>query len=203
MIPKIVTMNIGVSWSNLTSTFFQPGVAIAHQLDMIVCRLLLWPKIDWKIHAVRWDLCLLWFVCFCWMLLLCGGCGGWCLAFRKEDMQVDDGYISKPELIEFPTASGETAYGFYYPPSNADFSAEGGAPPLLVKAHGGPTSQTSIVFNAALQFWTSRGFAVFLGEKLKTFFSFLVRCWTNMFIILFEVVLFGGIWYEAFSQNCY
>lgn len=84
-------------------------------------------------------------------------------------MQVDDGYISKPELIEFPTASGETAYGFYYPPSNADFSAEGGAPPLLVKAHGGPTSQTSIVFNAALQFWTSRGFAVFLGEKLKTF----------------------------------
>jgi len=82
------------------------------------------------------------------------------LSSMKEDMQVDDGYISKPELIEFPTASGETAYGFYYPPSNADFSAEGGAPPLLVKAHGGPTSQTSIVFNPALQFWTSRGFAV-------------------------------------------
>ena len=93
-------------------------------------------------------------------------------AFRKEDMQVDDGYISKPELIEFPTANGETAYGFYYPPSNADFSTEGGGqPPLLVKAHGGPTTQTSIVFNPALQFWTSRGFAVFLGERLNTLLS--------------------------------
>eukprot|EP00435_Cladocopium_sp_Y103_P024166 s2336_g5.t3 len=83
------------------------------------------------------------------------------LSSMKEDMQVDDGYISKPELIEFPTANGETAYGFYYPPSNVDFSApEGESPPLLVKAHGGPTAQTSIVFNPALQFWTSRGFAV-------------------------------------------
>ena len=78
---------------------------------------------------------------------------------------MDDGYISKPDLIEFPTANGETAYGFYYPPSNCDFSAlEGEAPPLLVKAHGGPTSQTSIVFNPALQFWTSRGFAVLPGH---------------------------------------
>ena len=85
--------------------------------------------------------------------------------------QVDDGYISKPELIEFPTANGETAYGFYYPPSNCDFEApegpegEAGAPPLLVKAHGGPTAQTSIVFNPALQFWTSRGFAVLPGGE--------------------------------------
>ena len=79
----------------------------------------------------------------------------------KEDMQVDETYISKPELIEFPTGNGETAYAFYYPPSNADFSAPADSlPPLLVKAHGGPTAQTSIVFNPALQFWTSRGFAV-------------------------------------------
>lgn len=95
-----------------------------------------------------------------------GGEAKMLLSSMKEDMQVDDGYISKPELIEFPTANGETAYGFYYPPSNCDFEApegpegEAGAPPLLVKAHGGPTAQTSIVFNPALQFWTSRGFAV-------------------------------------------
>lgn len=83
---------------------------------------------------------------------------------------MDDGYISKPELIEFPTANGETAYGFYYPPSNCDFEAPEGeescVPPLLVKAHGGPTAQTSIVFNPALQFWTSRGFAVLPGGEV-------------------------------------
>ncbi|CAK9108409.1 Dipeptidyl aminopeptidase BIII (DAP BIII) [Durusdinium trenchii] len=84
------------------------------------------------------------------------------LSSMKSDMQVDEKYISKPELIEFRTGSRmQTAYAFYYPPSNADFSApEGSVPPLLVKAHGGPTAQTSITFNPALQFWTSRGFAV-------------------------------------------
>ena len=82
------------------------------------------------------------------------------LLVSSMDVKVDESYISKPELIEFPTGSNETAYGFYYPPTNGDFTASGGAPPLLVKAHGGPTSQASIVFNPSLQFWTSRGFAV-------------------------------------------
>lgn len=75
---------------------------------------------------------------------------------------MDPAYISKPELIEFPTGNGDTAFGFYYAPSNGDFEAPEGSPPppLLVKAHGGPTAQTSIVFNPAMQYWTSRGFAV-------------------------------------------
>ena len=104
-----------------------------------------------------------------------GSCSNLFIPWNRAGMdrwwQVDDGYISKPELIEFPTANGETAYGFYYPPSNCDFEApegpegEAGAPPLLVKAHGGPTAQTSIVFNPALQFWTSRGFAVLPGGE--------------------------------------
>merc|ERR1712127_690911 len=34
------------------------------------------------------------------------------------------------------------------------------APPLLVKAHGGPTACTGTSFNAGIQYWTSRGFAV-------------------------------------------
>ncbi|KAJ1800644.1 hypothetical protein LPJ56_006464, partial [Coemansia sp. RSA 2599] len=33
-------------------------------------------------------------------------------------------------------------------------------PPLLVMIHGGPTSATSAVYNAKIQYWTSRGFAV-------------------------------------------
>ena len=39
-----------------------------------------------------------------------------------------------------------------------DFVAPPGAlPPLLVKIHGGPTSQASTAFSLGLQYWTSRG----------------------------------------------
>lgn len=30
-------------------------------------------------------------------------------------------------------------------------------PPLLIKIHGGPTSQASTAFNLGIQYWTSRG----------------------------------------------
>ena len=33
-------------------------------------------------------------------------------------------------------------------------------PPLLVKVHGGPTAACSSNFNALIQYWTSRGFAI-------------------------------------------
>ena len=87
-------------------------------------------------------------------------------------------FVSFPEAVCFPTgpaatAAGATAaavrmgggaavaYGYYYPPANGDFAGpEGAKPPLLVKAHGGPTSCAKASFNPAIQFWTSRGFGV-------------------------------------------
>jgi dipeptidyl aminopeptidase/acylaminoacyl peptidase len=36
----------------------------------------------------------------------------------------------------------------------------GTAPPVIVKCHGGPTGATSPAFDAKIQFWTTRGFAV-------------------------------------------
>jgi dipeptidyl aminopeptidase/acylaminoacyl peptidase len=75
-------------------------------------------------------------------------------------------FISTPQLLQFPTTDkAETgvrkAYGYYYPPRNGDFApAPGELPPLLVKAHGGPTACTGSSFNPGIQFWTSRGFAV-------------------------------------------
>ncbi|MFM7423976.1 MAG: S9 family peptidase [Elainella sp.] len=79
----------------------------------------------------------------------------------SSSLEVDPGYISVPEAIEFPTATGLTAYGFYYAPQNQDFSAPAGErPPLLVKSHGGPTAATSAAFNPSIQYWTSRGIAV-------------------------------------------
>jgi dipeptidyl aminopeptidase/acylaminoacyl peptidase len=70
-------------------------------------------------------------------------------------------YTSVPEAIEYPTAGGKTAHGFYYPPANRDFRAPPGeAPPLLVFVHGGPTSATAGQFRLTTQYWTSRGIAV-------------------------------------------
>ncbi|KAK7333514.1 hypothetical protein VNO80_30288 [Phaseolus coccineus] len=71
-------------------------------------------------------------------------------------------YISKPELIEFPTeVPGQNAYAFFYPPSNPDFQAsEEEKPPLLLKSHGGPTEETRGILNLSIQYWTSRGWAV-------------------------------------------
>ena len=77
------------------------------------------------------------------------------------DMKVDQGYISVPQSLEFPTTNDLTAHGLYYPPKNDDFSApEGEKPPLLVLSHGGPTAATSSSMSLKIQYWTSRGFAV-------------------------------------------
>ncbi len=79
-----------------------------------------------------------------------------------NNLDLDPSYLSIPESIEFPTAYNRTAYGFFYPPSNPDYVApEGELPPLLVMIHGGPTSSASNMLKLDLQYWTSRGIAVF------------------------------------------
>lgn len=80
---------------------------------------------------------------------------------RASSLDLNPDYLSEPQPIEFPTEDGQTAYGLYYPPRNADFAApEGDRPPLLVKSHGGPTAATSSRLNLGIQYWTSRGIAV-------------------------------------------
>ncbi|MEB3214276.1 MAG: S9 family peptidase [Leptolyngbyaceae bacterium] len=80
---------------------------------------------------------------------------------RSSSVEVEEGYLSIPVVVEFPTTNDLTAYGFYYPPTNKDYVApEGEAPPLLVKIHGGPTAATSASLDLRLQYWTSRGIAI-------------------------------------------
>jgi dipeptidyl aminopeptidase/acylaminoacyl peptidase len=84
---------------------------------------------------------------------------------RSSQVQLDPGYVSVPQVIEFPTGEGLTAglsaFANYYPPANKDYRApDGDLPPLLVLSHGGPTSASSTKFSLKTQFWTSRGFAV-------------------------------------------
>jgi dipeptidyl aminopeptidase/acylaminoacyl peptidase len=70
-------------------------------------------------------------------------------------------YLSAPESIMFPSAGGRASYGFFYPPANGDHAGpEGELPPLIVTSHGGPTAMSTSSLRLAIQFWTSRGFAV-------------------------------------------
>lgn len=79
----------------------------------------------------------------------------------SSNVQVDRAYFSVPRAVEFPTAEGLTAHGFYYPPTNPDYNAPAGErPPLLVESHGGPTSAATTAMNLNIQYWTSRGIAV-------------------------------------------
>lgn len=80
---------------------------------------------------------------------------------RSSSVSIDPGYISIPQVIEFPTELGRTAHALFYAPKNRDYIApEGERPPLLVKSHGGPTAATSTQLNLGIQYWTSRGIAV-------------------------------------------
>lgn len=80
---------------------------------------------------------------------------------HASTLEIDPGYISIAQAIEFPTTHGLTAHGFFYPPQNQDFTAPAGEkPPLLVKIHGGPTAATSATFSPSIQYWTSRGIAI-------------------------------------------
>jgi dipeptidyl aminopeptidase/acylaminoacyl peptidase len=70
--------------------------------------------------------------------------------------------FSQPKHYLIPGPHG-VFHAYYYPPST---SAGVGAlppsspPPLLVKAHGGPTAETSTVFRLDIQYWCVRGFSV-------------------------------------------
>ncbi len=76
------------------------------------------------------------------------------ITFEQKD-------ISVGQTICFPTQDHHHAYGFFYPPTNKQFQPlSNELPPLLVIAHGGPTSQSFNSYNPKIQFWTSRGFAV-------------------------------------------
>lgn len=70
-------------------------------------------------------------------------------------------YLARPEVIEFPTDGGLTAFAFYYPPTNPNcMPLTEELPPLIVKCHGGPTGAASSSLSLGIQYWTTRGFAV-------------------------------------------
>lgn len=63
--------------------------------------------------------------------------------------------VSRPKQFTYPTRDGQTGHGLYYPPR-----PPAPRPPLIVRAHPGPTANTSLRLDLAVQFFTSNGFAV-------------------------------------------
>ena len=79
---------------------------------------------------------------------------------ESADVAIDASILSRPRHVTFPGYGGATAHAWYYAPRNdAVESAPGRKPPLLLRAHGGPTSATNFALDPSVQFWTSRGFA--------------------------------------------
>ncbi|MBW4934501.1 alpha/beta hydrolase family protein [Marinobacter sp. F4206] len=66
--------------------------------------------------------------------------------------------VVRPQNVAIPadTGGGLAIQGFLYRPE----SRAGELPPLILIAHGGPTSTAYPVFNPQVQFWCQRGFAV-------------------------------------------
>jgi dipeptidyl aminopeptidase/acylaminoacyl peptidase len=74
---------------------------------------------------------------------------------------VDPAYISIAESITFPTAGGGMAHALFYRPLNPDAVApDGELPPLVVRSHGGPTSNAANSLDLGFQYLTSRGIAI-------------------------------------------
>ncbi|SEE04084.1 S9 family peptidase [Ruania alba] len=68
--------------------------------------------------------------------------------------------VSVAEEVSWPSEDG-VAHGFLYrPTSETAQGPETALPPLLVLSHGGPTAASTAGFDPAVQFWTTRGFAV-------------------------------------------
>lgn len=57
----------------------------------------------------------------------------WQVLKPSSDLVIDEGYLSEPSSIEFPTEGGLTAYMNYYPPKNKDYAFPAGELPALVR----------------------------------------------------------------------
>jgi dipeptidyl aminopeptidase/acylaminoacyl peptidase len=87
--------------------------------------------------------------------------GTTCVLRPSSELVFEDDAVSVAEPVTIPVDGAEHTHALLYRPRSARFAAPLGAkPPLLVKSHGGPTAAASSALDPAVQFWTSRGFAL-------------------------------------------
>ncbi|HEY8486831.1 MAG TPA: prolyl oligopeptidase family serine peptidase [Limnochordales bacterium] len=76
--------------------------------------------------------------------------------------ELPDEWSPRPRLVQwpaFPARDGQAVSGWYYPPCSPEWEWEGLAP-VVVRLHGGPTSQARPGGWPEVAFFTSRGYAV-------------------------------------------
>jgi len=89
-----------------------------------------------------------------------GAVGGTQTLRGPRDLGISTAFVSVGQPISYPTGGGR-AHAIFYPPVNPEaFLREGERPPVVTMIHGGPTSAARSELRLAVQFWTSRGFAV-------------------------------------------
>lgn len=70
-------------------------------------------------------------------------------------------YVSEGEPIEWENRDGTPGWGIFYEPKNPKYIAPNDVlPPLIVSVHPVPTMAYSPGLDLAVQYWTTRGFAV-------------------------------------------
>ncbi|WP_440995868.1 S9 family peptidase [Arhodomonas sp. SL1] len=77
-----------------------------------------------------------------------------------EDLAPDPDAVARPEPITTEGPDGPVHGYLYHPWCPGVSGPRDSRPPLLVRAHGGPTAMRSPAWNPELQFWTGRGIAV-------------------------------------------
>lgn len=92
-------------------------------------------------------------------LITCDLDGNVTVQRRTSAVELPVETYSNAEPVSWHGLDGETVYGLFYPAHNPAFRAAG-LPPLVTLVHGGPTTQATAEFDAQVQFFTSRGYAV-------------------------------------------
>ena len=81
------------------------------------------------------------------------------IARSASDVLSNDDFAT-PQSFSWISSDGIEVHGLYYPPTNANYTAEG-VPPLIVYIHGGPTSQVFNAYNMEAAWFNNRGYAYF------------------------------------------
>ena len=123
------------------------------------------------------------------------------VVYKPDGPTIAAEYLSNPQYVTFSTGTNEKAYGFFYSPKNPNFKGpDESLPPLIVKVHGGPVGATSSTLNPDVQFWTSRGFAVFdVNHRGSTGYgrAFRKKLYPNWGVVDIEDASNGVNWLSA------
>lgn len=80
---------------------------------------------------------------------------------RDTGPDVDPAQLPEPYAVTVPSAGGRSVHANLYPPRNPGAAGpDGELPPYVAFVHGGPTSNSPMVRQLAVAYWTSRGIGV-------------------------------------------